>query len=88
MTVQEAGQGERRIPDDVVLSFAHADRRAVMTHNRRDFINLHRQGAEHSGIIVCTVDPDPLALAFRIDAAIAKAESLEGRMIKVNRSPG
>jgi predicted nuclease of predicted toxin-antitoxin system len=87
LTVQEAGQGERRTPDEVVLSFAHSDRRAVITHNRRDFMNLHRQSALHSGIIVCTADPNPSALASRIDEAISPFDSLDGQLIKINRVP-
>ena len=85
-TVQEAGQGEQRITDDAVLAFAHLEGRAVVTHNRRDFIHLHRQSAEHSGIIVCTVDHNHLALALRIKEAITGLSSLDGQLVKVNRS--
>jgi hypothetical protein len=84
LTCREAG---RRIPDEQVLAFAHADGRAVLTHNRKDFRHLHNAGHPHSGIILCTEDRDPAALAGRIHAAIADAGDLTGRLIRVIR-PG
>jgi hypothetical protein len=41
-----------------VLSFARADNRAVLTLNRKHFVRLHNAQVQHSGIIVCTFDPD------------------------------
>jgi hypothetical protein len=37
-----------------------------MTHNRSDFIRLHHDNPDHSGILVCTADTDFPALAARI----------------------
>lgn len=42
LTVQEAGLANQRIPDDEVLAFATEIDRAVITQNRKDFIQLHR----------------------------------------------
>ena len=39
LTVQEAGKAGQK--DEAVLDEARADGRAVLTHNRRDFIHLH-----------------------------------------------
>ncbi|WP_412768527.1 DUF5615 family PIN-like protein [Leptolyngbya sp. KIOST-1] len=50
LTVQEAGQANRRIPDEEVLQFAISQDRAVITQNRRDFIKLHNQSSAHAGI--------------------------------------
>ena len=54
LTVHEAGQGNRQIPDEAVLAFAVAQGRAVLTSNRRDFIRLHRKSSTHAGIVTCT----------------------------------
>ena len=51
LTVQEAGQGNQKILDDEVLAFATSCDRAVLTLNRSDFIQLHRQSDGHAGII-------------------------------------
>lgn len=85
LTVQEAGRGNQGIPDDEVLDFATAVQRAVVTLNRRDFIQLHRRNVNHGGIVVCKDDPDKVRLAQRVDEAIAAEEPLAGKLIRVNR---
>ncbi len=84
LTALEAVQAGQGIPDDAVLAFAHAMDRAVLTQNRKDFRNLHRAGQLHSGVILCTHDPDFAALAVRIDAEIGSRE-LAGLLIRVIR---
>ena len=84
-TVQEAGQANRKTPDSDVLSFAAADNRAVLTYNRRNFIRLHQQAQGHAGIIVCTRDVDAVALAVRIDEAVAHLPTLDDRLIRIAR---
>lgn len=37
--------------------------------------------------VSCTWDPDPAALATRIDQVIATAGSLSGQALRVNRPP-
>lgn len=74
LTVQEAGQAQGQDPQ--VLAYAIAQGRAVRTHNRRHFIRLHRQTSSHRGIIICTRDSDDVALAQRIDQAIAARGAL------------
>lgn len=88
LTVQEAGNANLGIPDEDVLAFAISDQRAVVTLNRHDFIRLHRASSDHCGIIVCTNDPDRTRLATRIDAAIALAAPLPGKLIRVVRPVG
>lgn len=83
LTCQEAGQAGQSVPDEQVLSFAHAQGRAVLTHNRKHFRNLHHAGLPHS----CTEDRDAPALAERIGAAIADAGELAGQLIRIVR-PG
>lgn len=85
LTVQEAGKANQRIPDDEVLAFATNDNRAVITQNRRDFIQLHRLQLNHAGIIVCSDDRNWDALALRIHAAVEPEESLQGKLIRIVR---
>jgi hypothetical protein len=83
LTAQE--DNRRKMPDSDILDRAHALRRAVLTHNRRHFVRLDRQGLPHSGILSATQDPhNHIALAARIDAALAGRSP--GRWcIRVNR---
>ncbi|MEP0915880.1 DUF5615 family PIN-like protein [Leptolyngbya sp. DQ-M1] len=87
LTAQEAGKANQGIPDPEVLAFATIDDRALLTQNRKDFIQLHRNNSVHIGIIVCTNDRDWQALANRIDTAISEAVCLQGKLIRIVR-PG
>jgi predicted nuclease of predicted toxin-antitoxin system len=84
LTTMETGKAGQAIPDSEVLALATESGRIVVTLNRRDFIRLHAHGPPHAGIIVCTQDPDPVAQATRIDAAIRTAGSMSGRLLRVN----
>ena len=84
LTLQEADMANQSIDDEVVLAFAHNDGRAVLTINRKHFVRLHNAGLEHSGVIVCTFDPDFERQAGRIDAAL-ESQELAGQLIRVNR---
>jgi predicted nuclease of predicted toxin-antitoxin system len=83
LTVQEAGQKGQK--DPVVLAFASAQGRAVLTYNRRHFIRLHRQTPSHGGIVICTRDKDFVALAGRIHQAVAKSPSLANQLLRIYR---
>lgn len=85
LTTQEAGKASQTIPDDEVLRFATGENRAVLTINRRHFIRLHREGAQHAGIVACTLDPDFAGQADRIHRAIGAHGTLNGQLIRVNR---
>lgn len=87
LTTQDTGQAGQSVSDEVVLAFAHIEKRAVLTLNRKHFVHLHSQRPEHSGIIVCTFDPDFAGLARRIHAALEKYGDLTGQLIRINR-PG
>jgi hypothetical protein len=86
LTAQEAGQANQAISDERVLDFAMERRRAVLTLNRWEFIRLHGVRSGHAGIIVCTV-PDTAPQAARINEALQNVETLEGALVRVNRSP-
>jgi predicted nuclease of predicted toxin-antitoxin system len=80
LTAQD--DGHRATPDPQVLARAHSLGRVVITHNRRHFERLHRQGAAHSGMV--SAKPDDLAA--RIDAALA-GKSPGRWCIRVHRRP-
>jgi predicted nuclease of predicted toxin-antitoxin system len=85
LTTQETGQANRATPDGEVLNFATSQGRVVVTFNRRHFIGLHEKSAGHSGIIVCTYDPDFEALAARIDSALASSGAWDGLLARIIR---
>ena len=69
VTAQEDGLSAS--PDPVILARAHLLGRVVLTHNRRHFERLDRQGTDHSGLLSATQDGDFPALAARIHATLA-----------------
>jgi len=85
VTVRERGLDGQSVTDEAVLQYAMADSRAVVTHNRKDFKNLHRQNSEHCGIIICTVDLDSRRLAEGIDREIQQNLPIEGKLVSVVR---
>jgi hypothetical protein len=86
VTAVEAGQANQSIKDVDVLAQATLLGRAVLTHNRKDFKRLHAQVPGHAGIVSCTRDdPNPDALAARIDVALAARSDLAGQHISVNK---
>jgi hypothetical protein len=87
LTAQEAGQANQGIKDPDVLAFAITGSRAVLTFNRRHFIRLPNQAQSHRGIFVCTRDDDVVALAARIDRAVANCPSLDDQLLRINKPP-
>jgi hypothetical protein len=87
LTIQETGRAGEGVQDSDVLAFAIHEKRAVLTLNRSDFMRLHRDTPQHSGIIVCTVDEDFERQAARIHDAIKDQFLLSGQLIRVNRPP-
>jgi predicted nuclease of predicted toxin-antitoxin system len=88
LTSYEAGNAEKTIPDEDVLAFSIAEKRCLMTFNRKHFIHLHNLNAEHNGVIVCTFDSNFVALAERIHSAILTENNLAGKLIRINRLLG
>ncbi len=86
LTVQEAGQANRGVTDLEIMTFAIGQGRAVLTFNRRHFIRLHAQVQPHFGILVCTRDDDAMALAQRIDQALASNPVLDNQLVRINRA--
>ena len=89
LTSLDAGQANRRIPDDEVLAFAATESRVLLTQNRRDFLRLHNFGKiPHFGIVLCTADEDFAGQAHRIHDALTRAcGDLRNMLVRVNRPP-
>jgi Domain of unknown function (DUF5615) len=85
LTAHEAGQAGQGIEDAVVLAFATASGRAVVTFNRRHFVKLHAAVSSHAGIVVCTRDDDVAALANRIHHQLQSGPILLNQLLRVNR---
>ena len=85
LTIQEVGQADRAVPDEAVLAFSTRENRILLTFNRKHFIKLHRDMPDHSGIIVCTFDPDFEALATRVHQVVTENSDAAGKLLRVNR---
>ena len=85
LTAFEDGRANQAVPDEDVLTRAGDLGRAVLTLNRLDFKRLHLNRPGHSGIIICREDHDRIGQAERIAAAMARFDSLEGQLIRINR---
>ncbi len=85
LTLQEAGEAGQSVSDEAVLAFACADDRVLLTLNRKHFIRLHNKQLRHTGIVVCTFDPDFVGQARRIHKAIEAQVQLSDQLVRVNR---
>jgi hypothetical protein len=85
LTVFESGKAGVAESDEAVLAYARSDSRVLVTLNRKHFIRLHQADSDHSGIIVCSYDPDFSGQAMRIHAAIDGEEGMQGKLVRVNR---
>ena len=85
LTMQEAGQGNQSLSDEEVPFFAKSEGRALLSLNRKHFIQLHLASRDHAGIIVCSFDPDFTAMAHRIHEYIQARPVLSGCLIRINR---
>ncbi len=85
LTIHEAGKAQQSTPDDIVLKLASADGRAILTLNRKHFVQLHAKQPLHAGIVVCTFDPDFEGQAQRIHDALKSPSQLTGQLVRVNR---
>jgi hypothetical protein len=86
LTSLEAGNANAAVPDEAVLDFARRQERVFASHNRKHFLRLHEQRTvPHAGMVLCTFDGDPGALAQRIDVALSGAGELRDIVLRVNR---
>ncbi len=74
--------------DKTQLIYAVSQNRAIVTHNRKDFIRIHKETPKHSGIIICTQNPNNQQLAEKIDEKIRTQDQLTNLLLRVNRPQG
>jgi hypothetical protein len=86
LRVQEVGKANQQIPDEDVLAYAISLGRAVLTHNRWDYIRLHRWVRPHCGIVVCSKDPAYVAQAQKIHQALLACPVLDDQLVRINKS--
>ena len=85
LTIQETGKAGQSMSDSDLFAFAITQGRAVLTLNRKHFIQIHNSHSQHAGILVCTFDPDFISQARRIHKAIELQVKLSGQLIHINR---
>ena len=68
--------GEAKPPQTPLFSRINRD--------RVYFIRLHHHTPNHAGIIVCTFDIDFVALAQRINTALAAQPDVNGQLIRID----
>lgn len=84
LTSYEAGQANQGIPDDVVLQYATATGRILITENRQDFIDLHHTVPNHAGMIIFKHDRDYAGkVKAIIDFLDEDSRTLENRLLRV-----
>ncbi|MEL6439810.1 MAG: DUF5615 family PIN-like protein [Cyanobacteria bacterium J06621_8] len=84
-TSYEAGQANQGIPDDEVLDYAVQNNLALITFNRDDFIELHNNGIQHLGIIVCKTDRDYQGQIDCLNNYLQTQNSLVNRLIRIKK---
>lgn len=85
LTMYEDDKANQSLTDEEVLSVASDKKGALLTANRRHFIQLHRRQPNHSGIIVCTFDPNFIGQAQRIADALGDLTSIDNELVKIYR---
>jgi hypothetical protein len=74
------------MPETQIPTFAAADCRILVTHNRLHFLRLHQnRTADHAGIVLCTFDADFCRQAQRIDDAVRADPDMSNKLVRVNR---
>lgn len=85
ITSYDEGQANQSIPDNEVLNFATRSNLAVITFNRDDFIELHNNGIQHSGIIICKTDRDYQGQVDFLNEYLQNQASLINRLIRIKK---
>jgi len=85
LTMYEDGKANQSLPDPEVLATATQGLRILITLNRKDFIQLHRHQPDHTGIIVCSFDPNFIGQAQRIAETLEIGSFLINQLVRINR---
>lgn len=82
-SIKELGLDRQWLPDEEVLQIASELGRVVLTHNKNDFIKLHRSVDKHAGIITCYQTANAEKLSGKIINLLKKEEELENKLFRV-----
>jgi predicted nuclease of predicted toxin-antitoxin system len=85
LTSYEAGQANQGIPDSEVIVYATEQNRVVITLNRKDFIQIHRSGGVHNGIIICKDDRDYQGQVQTLHQYLLSQANLINRLVRVKK---
>ena len=85
ITSYDAGQANQAIPDNDVLVYATRNNLTLITFNRDDFIELHKAGIQHSGIIICKTDRDYRGQVNYLHNYLQIQDSLINRLIRIKK---
>lgn len=85
-TAVTAGFANLEWEDPDVLATATRDERILLTCNRQDYVQLHRAGVPHTGIIVSRHDSDWDRLAANIHHALEQNPEMRDRLLRVYRN--
>ncbi len=85
ITSYDAGQANQAIPDDIILNYATNNKLILITFNRDDFIELHRNGVRHSSIIICKTDRDYQGQVDFLHNYLQTQNSLINRLIRIKK---
>jgi predicted nuclease of predicted toxin-antitoxin system len=83
--VVESDKAGSRWPDEEVFREAQRQQRAILTLNRRHFLSLHRHHPVHSGLILCTHNPDPLNFAAQLHEKLMQTPLLNNQCLRIYR---
>lgn len=85
LTSLDVGNANRAIADDDVLRYATTNQRIVVTFNRDDFIQLHKSGISHAGIIIRKDDRAYIEQAIALHEFLCQQQSMENRLVRVKQ---
>ena len=85
LTSYEAGQANQGIPDEALITYATHRQRVIITLNRQDFIQLHRSGIDHSGIVICKDDRSYINQMRTLHQYLQSQTSFANRLIRVKK---
>lgn len=85
LTSLEADQANQGIPDEYVLKFAVECNLTIITLNRDNFIKLHQENKQHSGIVICKADRDYAGQIETLDQYLQTQTTLKNRLIRIKK---
>jgi len=82
-SIRDLGLDRQWFSDEDVLKTAIELGRIVLTHNKRDFIRLHRKTNQHPGIITCYQTSDHDTLTGKILQLLEEVDSFENNLFRI-----